>query len=157
MYTCWRVPRRGGLMGKRYFTVKEANRMVPALEGALRGMIQMYTQIRSAYQRLAEAGFAPQEEEFLLDPPGAGPDVVDNLANLKMLMDALRGELARLHKAGCLIKSIEVGLVDWYAKKDGRDIFLCWRLGEKEVRYWHDIEAGYAGRRPISELGEGAL
>ena len=141
-------------MEKRYFTVGEANRMIPVLEETFGRMIQMYTQIRSIYQRLGEAGFAPREDDFSLAPPGASPDVINDRANLKMLVDALREELATLQGAGCLVKSIETGLVDWYAKKDGRDIFLCWQLGEKEVGYWHEIEAGYVGRRPISELNE---
>jgi hypothetical protein len=139
-------------MEKRYFTVNEAKRMIPALEEVFGRIVQMYTQIRSIYQGFEQKGFAPKEDDFPLAPPGAGADVVNERANLKLLINALQEELRALQKAGCLVKGIETGLIDWYAKKDGRDIFLCWKLGEKEVGYWHEIEAGYLGRRPISEL-----
>jgi hypothetical protein len=139
-------------MEKRYFTIEEANQIIPALEEAFGRMVQMYTQIRSTYQGLKEAGFAPENDDFSLTPPGADADVINDRANLKLLIDALQEELTALQKAGCLIKGIEAGLIDWYAKKNGRDIFLCWKLGEKQVGYWHEIEAGYMGRRPVSEL-----
>jgi hypothetical protein len=141
-------------MEKRYFTVAEVNQMIPALEETFGRMLQMYTQIRSIYQGLKQLGFAPEEDDFPLAPPGANPDVINNRANLKMLIDALQEELTALQKAGCLVKGIEAGLADWYGKKEGRDIFLCWKLGEKEIGYWHEIEEGYTGRRTIIELNK---
>jgi len=53
---------------------------------------------------------------------------------------------------GCVIKDFEMGLIDFYSMFDGRDIFLCWKLGEKKIKFWHDIDAGYMGRKPIFEL-----
>jgi hypothetical protein len=49
---------------------------------------------------------------------------------------------------------VETGLVDWFARSADREVFLCWRFGEKEVAFFHDLEAGFAGRRPVSELTE---
>ena len=51
-----------------------------------------------------------------------------------------------------MVKHIERGLVDWYALKDGREILLCWKLGEKSVGYWHELDTGFAGRQSISLL-----
>lgn len=139
-------------MDKRYFSVAEANRMIPALEVAFGRMLQINAQIRSVYRRLSDAGFAPSQEDFELAPAGAGQEVVNELATLRTLIDGLKDQIAALQRAGCVIKDIDRGLVDWYALQEGRDVFLCWELGEKEVRYWHEIDAGYAGRRPVSEL-----
>ncbi len=57
-----------------------------------------------------------------------------------------------LVKLGCVVKDIEEGLVDFYALHDGREIFLCWQLGEEGVQYWHEVDSGSPGRKPISML-----
>ncbi len=51
---------------------------------------------------------------------------------------------------GVLIKDVNIGLLDFPALKDGREVYLCWQYGEGDIAYWHEIEAGYAGRQPIS-------
>lgn len=56
-------------------------------------------------------------------------------------------------KKGWLLKDLEKGLVDFYATHEGKEIFLCWKIGEKQVRYWHAINAGYRERKPVSFLG----
>jgi hypothetical protein len=126
--------------------------MIEGLERTFGRMLQMKAHVRSAYGRLEEAGFAPEGDDFDTAPAGAGAEVVNDLTTLRMLIDALKADVKALHDAGCLVKDIDEGIVDWYASKGGRDVLLCWKLGEKEVAYWHDAEAGFAGRRPISEL-----
>jgi hypothetical protein len=48
-----------------------------------------------------------------------------------------------------LIKDVNLGLLDFPALKDGREVYFCWQYGEGEIAFWHEIEAGYAGRQPI--------
>jgi hypothetical protein len=57
--------------------------------------------------------------------------------------------LQELDAIGCVFKGFEAGLVDFYSLRDDRPIFLCWRLGEDRIAYWHEIESGFAGRQPI--------
>ena len=128
--------------------------MIKQLELSFGRMLQMKAQVRQVYARLEEAGFAPSGDEFDTAPRGAGSDTVNDLTTLKMLIDALKAEVNALNDAGCLIKDIDEGIVDWRASKGGNDVLLCWKLGEKEVGYWHAPDAGFAGRRPISELYE---
>jgi hypothetical protein len=137
---------------RRYFSVDDANAMIAELELKFGRMLQLKAQVRAAYSRLDEAGYAPDSDEFGLVPDGASGDVVSDLATLKTLIDALKTDVGALHDAGCLVKDIDEGIVDWYAQRGDRDIFLCWKLGEKEVRHWHDVDAGFSGRRPLSEL-----
>jgi hypothetical protein len=54
-----------------------------------------------------------------------------------------------LEELGILLKDRRLGLIDFPSESDGRRIWLCWRLGEPAVQYWHDLEAGYAGRQPL--------
>ena len=55
----------------------------------------------------------------------------------------------QIHKMGCVIKDLELGLVDFYAIYQDHIVFLCWRLGEKEIGYWHEIGRGYPDRKPL--------
>ncbi|MDH3315532.1 MAG: DUF2203 domain-containing protein [Gammaproteobacteria bacterium] len=139
-------------MTHRYFTVSEANKMIPELESRFGRMLQLHAQIRAAYDRLENVGFAPEEEDFEIAPENADPEVTQDLAELRTLMNALRTDLEALHREGCIVKDIGSGLVDWYAQKDGREVFLCWKLGEKSVNFWHELESGFDGRQPVSEL-----
>ena len=62
--------------------------------------------------------------------------------------------IERLEEMGCIVKDYEVGIIDFYSMLDGREIFLCWRLGERSINFWHEVDAGYIGRRPIMGLGK---
>jgi hypothetical protein len=86
----------------------------------------------------------------------------DNQENLKKITKLNRSfhklshefyaNIEKLEDLGCVIKDIELGLIDFYSRFEGRDIFLCWKLGEKRIRFWHEIDTGYMGRKPIMEL-----
>jgi hypothetical protein len=137
---------------KRTFTVEEANRMVPRLVEMFSQVMQLRSQLKTLYKKLEARGFAPSEDQFTPDVPGASPDVVKDRAAFKGLVELLRAEVGEISALGCEIKDIEIGLVDWYARVGDRDVLLCWRFGEPEVAWWHDLDAGFAGRRPVSEL-----
>lgn len=126
--------------------------MIDDLERIFGRVLQMKTQVRSVYARLEGVGYAPGGDDFDPAPEGANSEVVNDLTTLKTLIDALKAEVKSLDDAGCLVKDIDQGIVDWYASRGNRDVLLCWKLGEKEVGYWHDPDAGFSGRRPISEL-----
>jgi hypothetical protein len=126
--------------------------MIDDLERVFGRMLQMKVQVRTVYARLEEVGCAPGGDDFDPAPTGAGTEVVNDLTTLKTLIDALKVEVKALDDAGCLVKDIDEGIVDWYANRGNRDVLLCWKLGEKQVTYWHDLDSGFAGRRPISEF-----
>ncbi len=60
--------------------------------------------------------------------------------------------IEKMEDMGCVVKDYEAGIIDFYSRFEGRDIFLCWRIGEPSIGYWHEIGEGYAGRKPIFEL-----
>ena len=57
--------------------------------------------------------------------------------------------VARIHEVGALVKDLDDGLVDFPATRDGRDVLLCWRLGEDEIGFWHGLDEGFSGRKPL--------
>lgn len=58
-------------------------------------------------------------------------------------------KLEQLERHGCIIKDLEEGLVDFLHRFEGREVFLCWKLGEDKIQHWHEIDDGYAGRQEI--------
>ncbi len=80
------------------------------------------------------------------------PDATN--AALDAVMDRLQDYVAELTEIGCELKDYRTGLVDFVGRHQGRDVLLCWRLGEDRVGSWHDVNAGFAGRRPVSQLDE---
>jgi hypothetical protein len=75
-------------------------------------------------------------------------------AELKSTADRLRAFVAELEEIGCEIKDFKSGLIDFVGQHQGRDVNLCWRLGEEKIHFWHELTAGFAGRKPISTLVE---
>lgn len=63
--------------------------------------------------------------------------------------DEIPDLVAELAGLGCHFKGFGEGLVDWYSCYAGRSVFLCWRVGEEEIGWWHQLDAGFAGRQPI--------
>ena len=88
---------------------------------------------------------------------GGGPaDIDDEEAQrirLRMqgIVDQMAAAVAQIDKLGITLRDIERGLIDFPALTGGRQVWLCWQLGEDEIQYWHDIETGFAGREPLDE------
>jgi hypothetical protein len=64
---------------------------------------------------------------------------------------ALKDALHRVEQTGALLKDLDVGLIDFLTKYRGRDVCLCWKLGEERIQFWHSLEEGFRGRKPIDE------
>lgn len=149
--------------GKHFFTLDEANSELIRLRELFSAVMQLRGQLKGIYQRLDAAGHPPREEDLTDEPDEASgdedaeqpaPEVQRDLARFRGLVEALREQIEAIQETGCVIKDIEVGLVDWPALHQGREVLLCWKYGEPEVAFWHETNTGFAGRRPISELSE---
>jgi hypothetical protein len=66
-------------------------------------------------------------------------------------MAAIKETLLEFHRREIQLKDLDRGLIDFPAIMDGKEVFLCWESGEDDIAYWHDLEAGYAGREPLEE------
>lgn len=137
---------------KRYYTVDEVNHQLPRLERLFAGIMQLRSQLKSIYGRLEAKGHAPSDEAFEPAAAGVPAELIPDRAAFKGLVEVLRAQIAEVSALGCQIKDVETGLVDWLARAGEREVLLCWRFGEKEVAFYHDVDTGFSGRRPISEL-----
>ncbi len=122
----------------RHFELEEANALVPQIEPALLALREARDQLTDAELHEVLSDAAPGN-----GGGGAGRQVGE--AFLKV-----RGLLAQLQGLGLVIRDLDRGLVDFPTVIDGREAYLCWELGEDEIGYWHDLESGYGGRRPLA-------
>jgi hypothetical protein len=74
--------------------------------------------------------------------------------DLDAAVTRLEDFVEELTEIGCDLKDYEAGLVDFIGRHEGRDVCLCWKLGEEAIGYWHELDAGFAGRQPIGTLRE---
>ena len=136
-------------MPPRYFTIDQANRLlpeiVPMLE-ELRAMKQQLDELREQQSHL--------QEKARSNGHNRAAEIAELAGQIERLVNESGERIARLNALGIEIKDIEMGLIDFLSLHRGRRVYLCWKLGEPSVRFWHTIEAGYAGREPIPGLGE---
>jgi hypothetical protein len=129
----------------RYFTPARANE---ALE-EIRPLVVQLIEHRRALERIDA-----EREELAVKIAGNGGGIgAQQLVDLEAAGKQERIGVARcvnaIHERGAIVKSLDDGLVDFPAVRDGEEILLCWRLGEDEVAFWHSLEEGFAGRKPI--------
>ena len=129
-------------MDPRIFTLEEAERALPLVRRVVIDLQHEYALWRSAVGRfeLASAGGT------------AGAEVQEAEREVTLLAERVAELLVELESIGCVAKGIEAGLVDFYALRDDRLVFLCWRVGEPRIGHWHPIDAGVDGRHPIDHL-----
>jgi hypothetical protein len=144
---------------KQYFTVPQANATLRDLNRIFEQILQLRALLKQLFRRLDDAGYAPRhvdldDEATAIAPEGTPPAVARDLATFRGLLEALRECVEAIQRTGCIIKDLEMGLVDWPALHQGREVWLCWKYGETEVSHWHELHTGYTARRPISELDE---
>jgi hypothetical protein len=124
-----------------FFTLTEANQ---ALE-TIRPLMEEVQQIRRKI-------LAQQPETWEAIRRSAGNGGNPALSKMVGTFDRLDDLLHRILATGAQIKDVNTGLLDFSALKDGREVYLCWKYGEERIEYWHEVEAGFAGRRPITQF-----
>lgn len=125
---------------ERIFTLAEASRLIPQLRTILieageewGRMRHLNSEIQKVRDKVPLDGFSPY-----------GGQYVQAASHLIYLLHQVKA-------MGVYIKDIDKGLCDFPYMRNGRVVYLCWHLGEDSIHYWHDIEAGFAGREPLDE------
>jgi hypothetical protein len=80
---------------------------------------------------------------------GESPEQLELRTRIEDIARRITAFLAELEAVGCVFKGFQEGLVDFYGKLDGRDVFWCWKQGEERIDHWHEIEAGFGGRQSV--------
>jgi hypothetical protein len=131
---------------KKYYTVAEANATLPLLRSILRDITELAVSLQERYERLTHlrnggAGESSDQEEI--------QEIDKEFEHDQERMKDFENELRTLQVE---LKDYFSGLVDFPSMMDGREVYLCWRLGEPEVGHWHDLESGFAGRQKLPRI-----
>ena len=125
---------------KKRFTLEQANRALPYVSRVVTDIVKAH-EAATRLQTKLEGLRSGRTNEV------AERELVGWLDRLQTLVD-------ELHGVGCELKDYQTGLVDFVGRHQGRDVYLCWRLGEARIAYWHELQSGFAGRQPVSILEE---
>jgi len=122
---------------ERHYTLDQANAALP-------WVIERLERLRSARE-----GFADEDAREALGEatPGNGGGEPGRVVSEAFL--DLQAAAAELDAVEVVVRDLDRGLIDFPALREGMEIYLCWEDGESEIGYWHDVEAGFAGRRPL--------
>ena len=125
----------------QYYTLQQANE-------ALKIIRPLMDEVQAIRQKI----LANQPEAWPAIEKSAGNG--GNLALSKMVQDfeKLDALVHRIQNTGAQIKDINLGLLDFSALRDGREVYLCWQYGEEDIAFWHEVEDGFAGRQPIESF-----
>jgi hypothetical protein len=129
----------------RVFTPEEANEALAEVRPLAERMVQARRSLAAAARR---------QRELVIRIAGNGGDlspgdVRDAAAAVEREVATIAECVAALEAAGVQVKDMDEGLVDFPARHAGRDILLCWKVGEPSVSYWHGLDEGFAGRKPL--------
>lgn len=132
----------------RYFTLQQAEKLLPEVDAALREAVFLKTeyldaetQLRAATQRVTMLGGSDMnrgafsEQRARRDASGA----------------RLKQVLERIQEIGCIVKDLDIGLIDFPTLFRGDEVYLCWKLGETGIGFWHKVEDGFRGRQSIDQ------
>ena len=124
---------------KRRFTVAEANSALPLVRRIVGDIVKTHGMILRLQAEMDRAG---------------GKEQAAAQSKLDQSVGRLEDYVEELTEVGCELKDYQVGLIDFVGRHESRDVYLCWKLGEEQIGYWHEMNAGYAGRQPVSSLKE---
>ncbi|MBX6314693.1 MAG: DUF2203 domain-containing protein, partial [Isosphaeraceae bacterium] len=134
---------------RKFFTVEEANRTLPLIKMIVRDIVAQFRTVNELRERLSAVlrrnPRARQEDVY-------AEELAQSQAEMEAEEEKLRAYIEELERLGVELKGPD-GLCDFPSFLDGREVYLCWRLGEPEVQYWHELRAGVAGRQPLSAAG----
>ena len=122
----------------RFFSVKEANALIPRLR-------ELLSQVKMERERLLSLQPEIEKAQSRHIYDWGSPRGVEYIE----IVDAYQNAVKSIEELGVLVKDLDAGLCDFPHKMGGKVVFLCWKLDEEEVSWWHDLEAGFGGRQPL--------
>ena len=127
------------------FTVEDANKTLPLVRRIVSDAVRDYWRWQEKVRQY--------EEIAASRTPETPADEAERLEReTQQLARDIDGYIAEIQQLGVQMKGIDTGLVDFPSEVNGRTVLLCWQLGEESVQYWHEEDAGFAGRQPVETL-----
>jgi hypothetical protein len=132
--------------GSKFFSLTEAERLRVQIEPILIEAMESRRKVGELDKKLsALAGRIQQSGGLLVSYERAATVRLER----NRLAEAVQAAVERIHSTGCIVKDLEVGLLDFPSRIHDEEVYLCWRLGEDRIRFYHRLDEGFAGRKPI--------
>jgi len=128
----------------RSFTLDEANALLPRLREVLAEMQEKKAKLDRVRGELGQMTRTASGNGHLL-----AQQMDRKRRDGETLAARLNELLSEVHRMGCELKGLEEGLIDFRSERNGRLVYLCWKLGEEGIAYWHELDTGFAGRQPL--------
>lgn len=133
-------PAKKAIRRRPIFTLEKANRAIPLVKRVVGDIVKQHKKV------------CHLEEKCHMRRPDVSDEEQERLARqYGVALERLRDLAEELSAIGCELKDWRRGLIDFPAMYQGREVDLCWRLGEERVEYWHEIGAGFPGRQPVDD------
>jgi hypothetical protein len=136
-------------LAKKYFTVDEANAMLPQVRQELERMQELGRRFEGEYLEMQELKERAKRGGLTSVPEGAPDPFFTMECELEFMQMELRTMLESFRLKGVELKDLESGLVDFPAVLNGEEVLLCWRQGEEKVAHYHGLDDGFRGRRKL--------
>jgi hypothetical protein len=139
----------------RLFTLEEATALLPKLGDIVGRQMSRRAEIEERLRKLAEtAGHVPRDLAASDSDP---PEVRSQKTDLLEQIAAYEHGWQEVTSLGVVVKDTQTGLVDFAGRLDGRTVFFCWRYGEDKIDFFHELDAGFAGRKPLDRAARQSL
>ena len=138
----------------RYFTLREAEGLLPTIKEGLAEAIADKERVEAIDQAMSDlSARICMTGGAEVNPAQVAHQRLERVS----LVHSIEKKVSEIQRSGCLVKDLDMGLLDFPALLDGVEVYLCWKLGEPRIEWWHSTEEGYSGRRRImGEFGEEA-
>lgn len=136
-------------MAEKYFNRREAEELLPMIGQYLEDARKQKQALDSITAQISNAALRIMMLGGSL-PPFA--ELNHQKTQGEKLAEQLNHIIDQIQQTGCVVKDLETGLVDFPSLRGGEEVYLCWKLGEERIGYWHGIEEGFAGRKPLDEV-----
>lgn len=128
----------------KVYTVEEAREMIPRLRPLLQEIRELRREVAAHTEKLGT--ISPD-----MRGNGHAPEVAMLEGRISNCLDDIRARLNEISTLDIEVRDLDTGLVDFLGLRDGRIVYLCWSVDEPTVAYWHELNSGYRGRRPLDE------
>jgi len=130
----------------RFFTLTQAEELLPRVESAIREAITLkaeYDQAEAEWQSFSQrlmvtGGMQVDRPRFMEQKKRREAGAIE-----------LKDCIERVQEFGCVVKDLEIGLIDFPSLFNGQEVYLCWKLGESGIQFWHGVQEGFRGRKAI--------
>lgn len=135
-------------MSERYFNRREAEQLLPVIEPLLEEARRQKEKLDVLKEEMSRNLSRIMVLGGSLPPYG---EISQQRTEHDKVREELTQTIKRIQETGCLVKDLDIGLIDFPCLMGGEEVYLCWKLGERRIEFWHGVDEGFAGRKPLDE------